>query len=70
MIKERRRGNVKFFDVKKGWGFITSPEGEDVFVHYRSILEEGFKVLTEGEAVSYLQVRGEKGWQAQEVERA
>jgi len=67
-VSERRQGKVKWFNTEKGYGFILSPEGEDVFVHYRAIMFEGFKKLREGETVSYLQVRSEKGWQAAEVE--
>jgi len=61
-------GVVKWFNTKKGYGFIIGPNGEDVFVHYRSILVEGFKDLKEGQEVSYLQIKAEKGWQAAEVQ--
>lgn len=64
----RKHGTVKWFNTEKGYGFILSPEGEDVFVHYRAILVEGFKNLREGQEVNYLQVKSEKGWQAAEVE--
>lgn len=64
----RVTSTVKWFDVAKGWGFITSPEGEDVFVHYKDIMAEGFKRLDEGQTVSYLQVKSNKGWSAKEVE--
>ena len=57
---------VKWFDNAKGFGFIDGPNG-DVFVHYRSILSEGYKTLAEGELVEFLQVRSDKGWQAAEV---
>ena len=67
-MSERKQGKVKWFNTEKGYGFILSPEGEDVFVHYRAIMFDGFKKLREGEVVSYLQVRSEKGWQAAEVE--
>lgn len=67
-MSNRKQGTVKWFNTEKGYGFILSPEGEDVFVHYRAILLEGFKNLREGQAVSYLQVKSEKGWQAAEVE--
>jgi len=63
-VSERKQGTVKW----KGYGFILNPEGEDVFVHYRSIQVEGFKNLREGQAVSFLQIKSEKGWQAAEVE--
>lgn len=61
-------GTVKWFNTEKGYGFILSPEGEDVFCHYRSIQAEGFKNLMEGQTVEYLQTKSEKGWQAAEVE--
>ena len=63
-------GTVKWFDNAKGYGFIVNDNGEDVFVHYRAIMGEGYKQLSEGEEVQYLQVKSEKGWQAAEVERA
>lgn len=61
-------GTVKWFNTQKGYGFLLSPEGEDVFVHYRAILADGFKNLHEDQEVTYLQVQSEKGWQAAEVE--
>jgi len=62
-------GKVKWFDTAKGYGFILNSDEEDVFVHYRSIMGEGYKSLTEGEEVEFLQTRSDKGWQAAEVER-
>ncbi len=62
-------GKVKWFDNAKGYGFILNAEEEDVFVHYRSIMGDGYKSLNEGEEVEYIQTRSEKGWQAAEVER-
>lgn len=67
-MRSKTQGNVKWFNTERGYGFILSPEGDDVFVHYRSIVGEGFKNLQEGQLVSYLQVRSEKGWAAAEVE--
>jgi len=63
-------GKVKWFDNAKGYGFILNAEEEDVFVHYRAIMGEGYKSLSEGEEVEFLQTRSEKGWQAAEVERS
>ena len=61
-------GTVKFFDTKKSFGFITSDDiTGDLFVHYRSIMMEGFKNLREGQQVSFTAVRSDKGWQAHEV---
>ncbi|MGM0472275.1 MAG: cold-shock protein [Bacillota bacterium] len=60
-------GTVKWFDAKKGYGFIESEEGEDIFVHYSAIEEEGFKTLEDGEEVEFEIVEGEKGPQAENV---
>lgn len=61
------KGQVKWFDPKKGYGFIIGPEGQDVFVHYSHIQSEGFRTLKDGEWVEYELVQGEKGWQARQV---
>jgi len=61
------QGNVKWFDPKKGYGFIVGPEGQDVFVHYSQIQGDGFKSLKDGEEVEYELTNGDKGWQAQAV---
>lgn len=63
----RERGVVKWFNVKKGFGFITWDEGEDVFVHFRSIRGDGHRSLTEGQRVKFTVVRGQKGPQAEDV---
>lgn len=60
-------GKVKWFDEKKGFGFIERTEGSDVFVHFKSIKEEGFKTLTEGQAVQFEVEKGQKGPQASNV---
>jgi len=62
-------GKVKWFDPKKGYGFIIGDGGQDVFVHYTSILGEGFRALKDGEMVDYELVQGEKGYQAKNVVR-
>ena len=62
------RGKVKWFDPKKGYGFIVGPDEQDVFVHYSQILGDGFRSLKDGEEVEYELVNGEKGWQAQAVQ--
>ncbi|HZL33868.1 MAG TPA: cold shock domain-containing protein [Tepidisphaeraceae bacterium] len=62
-------GQVKWFDAKKGFGFIVGPEGQDVFVHFSSILGDGFRSLRDGEAVEYEIVQGDKGYSAQAVKR-
>ena len=61
-------GICKFFDSAKGWGFIVRDGcDDDIFVHYKSIQTEGYKQLTEGQLVEYLEVKSEKGLQAHEV---
>ncbi len=64
------RGQVKWFDPKKGYGFILGPVGQDVFVHYSQIQGEGFKSLKDGEAVAYELIEADKGYQARTVSRA
>jgi cold shock protein len=63
-------GKVKWFNSKKGYGFIRLNEGEqDIFVHYTSIKGDGFKSLVEGEEVQFELAEGPKGLQAQNVLR-
>jgi len=62
-------GTVKWFDVKKGFGFILNADGHDVFVHFSSIEGEGFRVLKDGDAVEYEQLEGPKGLSAKAVKR-
>ncbi|MCK4340204.1 MAG: cold shock domain-containing protein [Phycisphaerae bacterium] len=61
-------GNVKWFDTKKGYGFINGPKGQDVFVHYSSIEGDGFRSLREGEAVEYELIETAKGLAANHVQ--
>lgn len=63
------RGQVKWFDPKKGYGFIIGPDEQDVFIHYSQIQAEGFRTLKDGEWVDYELVEAEKGWQARSVTR-
>jgi len=60
-------GTVKWFNGEKGFGFITSEEGNDVFVHFSQINKEGYKTLEEGQKVTFDVVEGEKGPQAANV---
>jgi CspA family cold shock protein len=57
-------GIVKWFDPRKGFGFLVGPQGEDIFVHYSVIQGEGFKVLKDGAYVVYDAARSGKGWKA------
>ena len=60
-------GTVKWFNAKKGFGFISDENGTDVFVHYSALKMDGFKVLDEGDKVEFEVVNGEKGPQAANV---
>ena len=60
-------GMVKWFDNKKGYGFIGRDGGPDVFVHYTAIVGEGYKTLNEGDTVEFAIVQGPKGQQADNV---
>ncbi len=64
------KGTVKWFNEKKGYGFITRDDGQDVFVHYSEIQGEGFRNLTAGEKVEFEVTQGEKGPHATRVTRA
>jgi CspA family cold shock protein len=61
------QGTVKWFSNEKGYGFIARSEGEDVFVHFSAIAGDGYKTLTEGQAVEFEVVQGPKGLQAANV---
>lgn len=61
------QGKVKWFDSKKGFGFIEQEEGPDLFVHFSELKDEGFKTLNEGDVVEYTVAAGPKGEAATEV---
>lgn len=63
------RGKVKWFDAKKGFGFIERPGEEDVFVHFSMIQQKGYKTLDDGEEVEFEIVMGDRGPQAMNVTR-
>ncbi len=60
-------GTVKWFNPRKGYGFIATPDGRDVFVHYSDISGDGYKSLAEGDPVTFEVVEGEKGLRAENV---
>jgi CspA family cold shock protein len=67
---DQERGTVKWFNAAKGFGFITRENGEDVFVHFRSIQGKGHRSLGEGQPVIFSVAEGEKGLQAVDVTSA
>ena len=64
------KGTVKWFNNAKGYGFITRESGEDLFVHFKSIVGEGYKTLKQGEMVQFEVGQGTKGLQAVNVSKA
>lgn len=66
--KQSEQGKVKWFNYSKGFGFITRDNGDDIFVHYRSIIGEGRRSLHEGQRVAFNVVESDKGLQAEDVE--
>ena len=62
-------GVVKWFDPRKGFGFVVGPEGQDIFVHFSVIQGDGFRVLRDNSRVNYDAVRSDKGWKATRVSR-
>lgn len=69
-FSQRERGKVKWFDAKKGFGFIVRDSGDEIFVHYRSIRGRGHRALKDGQPVRFRAVTGEKGLQAEDVSPA
>lgn len=66
-MAERTQGSVKWFNSEKGFGFIQRPGNEDVFVHFKSIVGDGYKSLEENDKVEFSITQGAKGLQASEV---
>jgi CspA family cold shock protein len=64
-----KKGTVKWFNAKKGFGFLSDEDGNDVFVHFSALVMDGFKVLEEGDSVQFDVVDGDKGPQAANVTR-
>ena len=62
-----QNGIVKWLNAEKGYGFIQLEEGDDIFVHYSAIQEEGFKTLEEGQSVAFDIIEGDRGPQAANV---
>lgn len=63
------KGKVKWFNESKGFGFIERSQGDDVFVHFAAIIDEGFKTLAEGDEVEFTVTQGAKGPQAENVKK-
>jgi CspA family cold shock protein len=68
-MSERETGTVKWFDSKKGYGFIARESGGDIFVHHSAIVADGFRDLVEGERVEFTVVQGKKGPAASDVRK-
>ena len=66
-MSEKQQGTVKWFNGRKGYGFIEREDGDDLFEHYTSILGDGFRNLDEGQRVEFTVAQGQKGLQAQDV---
>jgi CspA family cold shock protein len=66
-MSNKNIGTVKWFNETKGFGFISQDNGDDLFVHFRSIIGDGFKSLVEGQKVSFDIGQGQKGLQAENV---
>ena len=67
-MSEKLTGTVKWFNEKKGYGFISREGGPDLFLHFSNIIGDGFRTLSEGQAVTFTEANGKKGPQAENVE--
>lgn len=68
-MTDRVTGTVKWFNNAKGFGFITRENGDDVFVHFRSIRGDGYRTLTQGQIVEFQLLEGPKGLHAEDVDK-
>lgn len=66
-MSEKSTGTVKWFNESKGYGFIEQQSGPDLFAHFKSIVGDGFKTLTEGQSVEFTIAQGQKGPQAENI---
>lgn len=66
-MSEKQTGTVKWFDDGKGYGFIQREGGKDLFVHFRSIVGDGRRTLSDGQRVEFIETQGAKGPQAEQV---
>lgn len=66
-MADRKKGTVKWFNSTKGFGFISQEGGEDVFVHFKAIIGDGYKSLQENDKVEFTLTQGDKGPQASQV---
>jgi cold shock protein len=64
------KGTVKWFNREKGYGFITSETGEEIFVHHTAIIQKGFRALDQGDEVTFEITKGNKGPQASNVSKS
>lgn len=64
------KGKVKWFNAEKGYGFIVSEEGKEIFVHFSAIVADGYRSLNEGDEVTFDVAESEKGLQAKDVHKA
>ncbi|MFJ2530487.1 cold-shock protein [Pseudomonas helmanticensis] len=67
-MSNRQTGTVKWFNDEKGFGFINPQYADDLYVHFKDIQTDGFKSMKEGQQVSFIATRGQKGMQAEEVQ--
>lgn len=68
-MAEREKGTVKWFNPKKGYGFVSRSDGDDVFVHFTSITGDGYRTLEEGEQIEFEVTTSQKGLEAKDIKR-